>query len=443
MSAPARSDEVRGAHARALAARSLARVVAGESLRASFAAVSSGLADARDRALLSNLLHEGARWWLRYDAAIDRLVERPLREREPQVHALLVIGLIQLDVLRMPEYAAVAATVEATRALHRPKFAGLVNASLRRWLRERNAIVAHLDCDEVTRTAHPRWLIEALRRDYAADADAILVANNHAAPLWLRVNRRRVTRAALLEKFAAAGIVARPDAHLDAAIVLTQSTDVTRLPGYAEGEFSVQDGAAQWAAILLDAQRGERVLDACAAPGGKCAHILERADVRLTALDADPARLPRLKENLIRLGIAGDVRAGDAAEPAAWWGGKPFERILLDAPCSATGIIRRQPDIRLHRRAGDIPVLAATQARLLAALWPLLGVGGRLVYATCSLLAEENTRQIARFLDATRDARVLDLAPAGWRRCAAGGAQNLPGAHDLDGFYYAVLEKRD
>jgi len=426
---------------RALAARVLARVLAGESLRASFSAVSNQLSDARDRALLSNLVHEGARWWLRYDAAIDRLVERLLREREPQVHALLVVGLIQLDVLCMPEYAAVAATVEATRALHRPKFAGLVNALLRRWLREHESIVAQLDRDEVTRTAHPRWLIDALRRDYAAGIEAILAANNQIAPLWLRVNRRRTTRAALLEKFAGAGVAAEGDALSDDAIVLAESTDVTRLPGYADGQFSVQDGAAQCAAMLLDARDGERVLDACAAPGGKSAHILERANVKLIALDADPQRLPRLKENLMRLGLAAEVRHGDATEPGKWWDSKPFDRILLDAPCSATGIMRRQPDIRLHRRPGDIAALTATQARLLDALWPLLARGGRLVYATCSLLADENSRQIARFIAATPDARMLDLAPISWRRCSAGGAQNLPGEHGMDGFYYAVLEK--
>jgi 16S rRNA (cytosine967-C5)-methyltransferase len=203
----------------------------------------------------------------------------------------------------------------------------------------------------------------------------------------------------------------------------------------------VQDGAAQFAAALLDSVAGQRVLDACAAPGGKSAHILETADVRLTALDSDARRLPRITENLARLGLKADVRAGDAAEPAKWWDGKPYDRILLDAPCSATGIVRRQPDIKLHRRAGDIARLVAEQARILDALWPLLGPRGRLVYATCSLLGDENARQIARFLERHADARALDAAPPGWRRCDEGGAQNLPGEHGMDGFYYAVLEK--
>src|SRR5258708_4901037 len=255
------------------------------------------------------------------------MLERPLNERETQVHALLVLGLVQLDVLRLPEYAAVAATVEATRALHRPKFAGLVNALLRRWLRERDTIIAQLDRDEVTRTAHPRWLIDTLRHDWPRDVAAILEADNRIAPLWLRVNRRRTTRAALLERFAAAGVAAQVADALDDAIVLAESTDVTRLPGYAEGLFSVQDGAAQWAATLLGARDGERVLDACAAPGGKSAHILERADVKLVALDADPERLPRLNEHLARLGLVAEARAGDAAQPATRSDAAPFARL--------------------------------------------------------------------------------------------------------------------
>ena len=259
--------------------------------------------------------------------------------------------------------------------------------------------------------------------------------------MWLRVNRRRAQRGELLERFAAAAVEAQAIADLDQAIVLAHSADVTRLPGYAEGAFSVQDGAAQYAAGLLDLAAGQRVLDACAAPGGKSAHILESADVQLTALDSDQRRLPRIAENLARLGLAADIRAGDAVEPATWWDGKPYDRILIDAPCSATGIVRRQPDIKLHRRAGDIARLAAEQSRILDALWPLLGAGGRLVYATCSVLAQENARQIERFLARHAGARARDDAPPGWHRPAGGGAQNLPGERGMDGFFYASLEK--
>jgi len=424
---------------RALAVQALAGVVAGRSLRAASVEFSTRLADVRDRALLSALLHEGARWWLRFDMALDEMLERPLRERDADIRALLVLGLVQLEIMGMSDYAAVAATVEATRSLRKPAFAGLVNAVLRRWLRERETRRADLDRDAATRTAHPHWLIEKLQADWPEHAETILAANNAPAPLWLRVNRRRVARADFAAQLAAAGVVySVPDAAPD-ALILDASRDVTALPGYAQGFFSVQDGAAQRAAGLLGLHDGQRVLDACAAPGGKSAHILETADVELTALDADVRRLPRLRENLQRLGLGADVRVGDATEPDAWWDGRPFDRILVDAPCSATGIVRRQPDVKLHRRADDIPALAATQARLLDALWPLLGRGGRLVYATCSVLADENASQIVAFLMRHTDARAI--APTLPWQAAGAGVQNLPGESGMDGFFYAIVEK--
>ena len=426
---------------RALAAQALADIVAGQSLRAAFAAFSTKLPDARDRALLSSLLHEGARWWPRYDAALNGLLEQPLRQRDAAIHALLVLGLVQLEVLGLPEYAAVAATVDAARALRKPQLAGLVNAVLRRWLRERAARNAALDRDATTRSAHPQWLLDALAADWPREIDAILAAGNTAAPLWLRVNRRNTTCAELAARLRDAGIESTTPAHLPDALMLAQSRDVTALPGYADGAFSVQDGAAQFAATLLDLRDGQRVLDACAAPGGKSAHIRETADVDLLALDRDPARLPRLRENLSRLGLTAQVRVGDAGEPASWWDDRPFDRILLDAPCSATGIIRRQPDIKLHRRAADLDALGAIQSRLLDAMWPLLKPGGRLVYATCSVLAAENARQIAAFLQRQPQARALSPA-LGWHGSGA-GEQNLPGAGGMDGFFYAIVEKNN
>ncbi|HEY7872730.1 MAG TPA: 16S rRNA (cytosine(967)-C(5))-methyltransferase RsmB [Rudaea sp.] len=427
------------ANPRALAAQALAEIVAGKSLRATFAALSTKLPDTRDRALLSALLHTGARWWLHFDAALAAMLERPLHEREADVQALLVLGLVQIEILHLPEYAAVAATVEAVRALRRPAFAGLVNALLRRWLRERDRINAQLDADAVTRSAHPRWLLDTLAVDWPDMAQSIVAANNVEAPLWLRVNRRRGTREDLSGRLTAAGIVNEAPQALPDALLLAHSADVAHLPGYAEGLFSVQDGAAQFAAPLLDARDGMRVLDACAAPGGKSAHILEHADVELVALDSDPRRLPRLRENLARLGLRADIRAGDAADPKGWWDGRAFDRILLDAPCSASGIIRRQPDIKLHRRAADIDTLVSLQARLADALWPLLKPGGRLVYATCSVFAAENSRRIAAFLAAHADAGSLPV-PFEWH-AAGSGAQNLPGEGGMDGFFYAILEK--
>ena len=429
------------ASVRAVAAQSLQRIAGGHSLRAEFATASTKLPDARDRALLSALLHAGARWWLRYDAALDRLLDRPLRKREPKLHALLVLGLVQLNVLHLPEYAAVAATVDAVRAIGKPQFSGMANAILRRWLRERATLGAALDADAATRTAHPAWLLDAIAADWPDAIDAVVAANNAEAPLWLRINRRRVTRAALLQQFVAAGVEAQAPEALPDALLIAQSRDVTALPGYDAGLFSVQDGAAQFAADLLDLHDGQRVLDACAAPGGKAAQILERADVALLALDRDAQRLPRLRANLDRLGLRADVRAGDALLPDSWWSGQAFDRILLDAPCSATGIIRRQPDIKLHRRAADIAALARAQTRLLDAMWLMLAPGGRLVYATCSILDAENAAQVEGFVARHADARPLAIAPPGWRPTRAGGAQNLPGEAGMDGFFYAVLEK--
>ncbi|MFC5488895.1 16S rRNA (cytosine(967)-C(5))-methyltransferase RsmB [Dokdonella soli] len=430
-----------GAALRAEAARALARIAyEGVSLRHALADANPRIADSRDRALLAASLFAASRWWLRLDAALDALTEKPLPARAREVRALLVVGVAQLAVLGLADYAAVGSCVDAVRLLGHTPYAGLVNAVLRRFLRERAMLDARLDREPVTHHAHPRWLIDAIRRDWPQQAEAILEANNHEAPLTLRVNRRRCTRDDLLGKLRDAAVDASAHVELPEAIVLAASTDVTRLPGYADGLFSVQDGAAQRVVDLLDLAAGQRVLDACAAPGGKAAHILECAEVELFALDSDAARLPRVRENLARLGLAATVAVGDAAEPAAWWDGRPFQRILIDAPCSATGIIRRQPDIKLHRRGADIAPLAVTQQKLLRALWPLLAPGGRLVYATCSLLRAENEAVLAEFLAACDDARALP-PPERFGHAAGAGRQNLPGEGGMDGFYYAVLEK--
>ena len=427
---------------RALAAEVLADVaLRGMSLRERLQPAQAKLPDSRDRAFLTALCNEGARSWLRFDKTLDALLQQPLRKREPALHALLVLGLVQLEILQLPPHAAVAATVEATRALGRGGFAKLANAVLRRWQRERGSIGSRLDAEPQTRSAHPRWLIDAFAHDWPEHVDAILAANNQASPPMLRVNARRTTRQRMLAALAQTGIEAQPHAFLHDGITLAANTDVTRLPGFTEGHFSVQDGAAQCAADLMDLRDGLRVLDACAAPGGKACHMLERADVRLLALDADARRAGTIRANFERLGVRGDVQTGDAGDPSPWWDGQPFDRVLLDAPCSATGVIRRHPDIKLHRRAGDIAQLAREQSRLLAALWPLLARGGRLVYATCSVLREENERVVDAFLEAYADvgAEPCDL-PMG--HAAGTGRQILPGEGGLDGMYYAVLEKR-
>lgn len=426
---------------RALAAEALADIaLSGHSLRDVADRALPRLPDPRDRALLTALLNDGSRWWPRFDAALDLLLDKPIRRSEPAIHALLVSALVQLEVLELPGYAAVAATVEAARELRRPRLAGLVNAVLRRWQREREALSATLDATPATRHAHPSWLAEAIARDWPGEVNDVLAAANTEPPLMLRVNRRRTTRDAQAERLRDAGQEVTLHPWLADGLVLPHSTDVTRLPGFAEGLFAVQDGAAQVPADLLDLADGQRVLDACAAPGGKACHALERADLDLLAVEFEAKRVPRIRQNLERLGLGAAVIIGDAGDPSAWWDGQPFDRVMIDAPCSATGVIRRRPDVRLHRRATDIDALVAQQERILAACWKTLAPGGRLLYVTCSLLRRENEGVVSAFLARTPDASPIAFSlPAG--RPAKVGWQVLPGDGDLDGMYYALLER--
>lgn len=430
------------ADTRALAAKGLAEIaLRGASLREVMERTAPRLSDPRDRALLMALLSEGARWWLRFDAAIDGLLAKPIRHKDPAIHALLVLGLVQLEILELRDYAAVAATVEATRTLKRPALAGLVNAVLRRWQRERSSWITRVDARPTTRHAHPAWLADALQRDWPQHADSIMAADNREPPLMLRVNRQRSDRDTLLAALGAAGQEASLHPWLADALALPHSTDVTRLPGFEDGAFAVQDGAAQVAADLADLHDGLRVLDACAAPGGKACHLLERARIDLTALEMDSKRAERIRQNLMRLRLDAKLVVGDAGTPAAWWKHQPFDRILVDAPCSATGVLRRRPDVRLHRRESDIAAMGVQQRRILAALWPLLAPGGRLVYITCSVLRAENEAVVGELLAREAGASAVAFTlPAG--QAAAVGWQILPGDGDLDGMYYAVVQKQ-
>ncbi|HET7268799.1 MAG TPA: 16S rRNA (cytosine(967)-C(5))-methyltransferase RsmB [Oleiagrimonas sp.] len=434
--APAKTFNVR-----ALAAEALAEVtLQGASLREVLTGSAPRLADPRDRAMLSALLHEGARWWLRYDAALGLLMERSIRRRQPAIHALMVIGLVQIEVLKFPSYAAVGATVDAVRTLKRPRLAPMVNAVLRRWLRERDELIAELDADPITHHALPGWLVRAISEDWPNQAESVFAANNIEPPLTIRVNRRRSQRETLATAFANAGYGSEPHAWLPDALMLERSTDITRLPGFNDGLFAVQDGAAQASAELLEAANGQRILDACSAPGGKACHLLERADVQLTALEPSGQRSRRIHENLHRLGLAAEVVQGDATTPDAWWDGTPFDRILVDAPCSATGVIRRRADVRLHRRAGDIRAMVAKQKHILKALWPLLAPGGRLLYVTCSLLRAENEAVINHFLATHKSASAAKIKlPTG--HAAGPGWQILPGEDEIDGMFYAAIKK--
>ena len=376
-------------------------------------------------------------------ALLRQLLDKPLPTRARPVEAALLAALAQMDALDMPAHAVVDESVAAVRSLRLPNYAGLVNAVLRRWLREREAIATIIADDPEAAYGHPRWLLERLQTDWPEDWRSIVVANNDVAPMWLRVNARQLSADTYRQRLAAEGIEAGTHPQLPQALRLIQAAPVARLPGFDAGVVSVQDAAAQYAAELLAAKPGQRVLDACAAPGGKTAHLLERTlDIgELVALDREASRLERIAETLERLHLQATLRGGDAGEPSTWWDGQPFDRILLDAPCSATGILRRQPDVRLHRRAGDIAVLASQQARLLRALWPLLAPGGRLLYAVCSVLREESEAVLAAFMSAHADACVLPL-PIHDARPLRVGVQVLPGTDGMDGFAYALLAKR-
>lgn len=431
-----------GGEPRAAAGRAVAAVARrGRSLDDALGKAAVGLTGA-DRSLAAQLAYGTLRAWPRLDRWVDLLLARPLPERDVDVHDLLAVGLYQLEDTRVPDHAAVAATVEGVRLLGRHQYAGLVNACLRRWLRERDALKARTARVPEVVHAHPRWWLDALAADWPRDWESIVAAANQQGPMWVRVNRLHGTREAWQERLAAAGGAGTPWEPAPEALLLAAPMDVEALPGFSAGDVSVQDAAAQLAAGLLEPQPGMRVLDACAAPGGKAAHLLERCpQAELTALDVAPARLERVRENLTRLGLTAEVRAGDAADPAGWWDGRPYERILLDAPCTGSGVVRRHPDIKLLRRPEDVPAMAARQQALLEALWPLLAPGGKLLYATCSVFRAENSARVAAFLAAHPEARAVDLGEPGWGRRAGPGRQVLTGEAALDGFYYACLTR--
>lgn len=427
-----------GTAPRLAAARVLDAVLhRGRSLKAEFAKTLPALDDPRDRALVEAICFAALRERARYAAALDAWVAKPLARRDDPLKALLYVGFAQLDALQLPAHAALDATVEAARALGRTHQAGMVNALLRRAQRE------GLPAADPAQ-AWPAWLLAELRQDWPDDAEAILAASAAPAPLWLRVNRRLGTRDAYLERLRDAGIDATPHDTLPDALRLDTSRAVAELPGFADGAVSVQDGSAQAVADALALAPGARVLDACAAPGGKAAHLLERdPSLRITALDIDARRLRRTAETLARVApeAAVELKAADATYPPDWWDGMPFDAVLIDAPCSATGIVRRQPDILLHRRESDLDALVATQMALLDALWPVLAPGGTLVYATCALLARENAVQVDAFLSRTPDA-VAEPLDARFGRVTGAGRQRLPGEDGMDGFFYAKLRKR-
>ena len=388
----------------------------------------------RDAAFSQMLVYGVLRWRWRLEAVLAQLLQKPLKNKDQDIHICLLIGLFQLNDTRVPDHAAVNASVELARALQKNWAANMVNAVLRNFIRRKEALLAEVDTDWQAKYAHPLWLIKQLRDDWPDHWPAMLNTNNQQGPLTLRVNRQKISPDDFLVQ------LNLPAQTQGETITLEHATDVTQLPGYEEGWFAVQDAGAQLAAPLLDVQPGQRVLDACAAPGGKTAHILSlQPNINMLALDVSESRLVRVAENLQRLGHTATLMCGDAIH-REWWDGQYFDRILLDAPCSATGVIRRHPDIKSLRCADDIVELSRIQQQLLQNLWPMLAPGGLLLYVTCSIFKAENELQIEHFLATTADAREHIIA-ADWGEKRSHGRQIFPGEQNMDGFYYALLRK--
>jgi 16S rRNA (cytosine967-C5)-methyltransferase len=439
-----RAPVAAGAALRAEAARVLVAVLdEGRSLKAVLAGVLPGIADPRDRGLLEAIVFAALRFERRYAFALSRWLAKPLplaSAKDRVVARLLLVGLAQIDALGLPAHAAVAATVDAVKLLGREGLAGLFNAVLRKATRE----AWPASDSSAVRGSHPDWLLRRFAADWPERVDALLEANNAEAPLWLRANAPRVQREALAERFAAAGIASAPGLARD-SLRLAERANPTVLPGFDAGAFHVQDLAAQLAVEALAPRAGQRALDACAAPGGKTLGLLSAVGDtgEVQALDVDATRLQRVGDLVARMAPSAarfEARAADAADVTGWHDGRAFDAILLDAPCSATGIIRRQPDIKAHRREKDIATLVATQRRLLDALFPLLGPGGRLLYATCSVLRQENDAQVAAFLARTPAARLAAL-DARFGVDTGHGTQRFPGDDGGDGFFYALIER--
>ncbi|WP_369985764.1 16S rRNA (cytosine(967)-C(5))-methyltransferase RsmB [Thalassolituus sp.] len=432
-------------HAATLA---VAAVISGQSLNQVIPSLEDRIDDG-ERGFFRDLTLGSCRWYFRLNALAKMLLKNPFPDEDQDLHALLVVGLYQLTIQGKAPHAAVHATVDVCEDMGKGYAKPVINACLRRYGREYESLLPPLDDNPVTATSHPKWLVKMLKKAWPEQWQDVLAANNERAPLCLRVNQRQVDRDTYLARLTAEGIDARAGEFSDSAIYLYESCDVTALPGFIDGDVSVQDEAAQLAAQLIAPQAGEYVLDACAAPGGKSAHLLESGDIHLTAVDADEARLERVHENLARLDLSANVVCMDMCSDEVWWPefcgdeaeNTGFDAILLDVPCSATGVIRRHPDIRMLRRREDIAQLVAVQGEILDRAWQMLKPGGRLLYATCSVLPEENSEQIVRFVDRQADATLVTL-DKDWGIACNAGRQLFPTPQGHDGFYYALLHKQ-
>ena len=395
-----------------------------------------------DAALIQEIAYGTLRWSPQLETIASELLERPLKPKDHDVHVLLLVGLYQLMHMRVKPYAAVTETVAAAEGLGKPWCKGLINACLRAFLRDRDNLLNKLEHNPASVTNHPPWLLTHIQQAWPEHWRMIVDANNERPPMTLRVNLLRNSRETYQRALHDASLSATVVEHTDCGLRLDRPVPVTALPQFALGSVSVQDAGAQLAAPLLELKPGQRALDACAAPGGKLCHMLERyptADI--VALEKDPMRIALIEENLTRLHLNAAVIVGDAANPDSWWDGQQLDCILADVPCSATGTVRRHPDIKVRRPADNLRKLTAIQCSIIEGLWPLLRSGGKLLYVTCSILAAENEDQISAFLARHADAATVTLSlPVGVTRKL--GIQLLPGQQGMDGFYYACLQKK-
>lgn len=380
------------------------------------------------------------RYYHQLQAQLQPFIKKPLKAKDLDIQLIMLMAVYQLQHARVPDYAAVDAAVKQVRKSKKQWAAGMVNGVLRNFIRQNSSEVETTDKEAFY--AHPKWMIDRLQQDWPETWQSILQANNQQAPMTLRVNVQKTS----VDQFQAAlqkqAIESELLSNAPAALVLKEAQDVTQLPGYQEGWFSVQDAGAQMAAQLLQPQAGERILDACAAPGGKTAHLFElQPDIKVTALDISEQRLQRVQENCSRLGFEPEIKVADAIDVDSWWDGEYFDKILLDVPCSATGVIRRHPDIKHLRREDDIASLQSTQQKILQANWPLLKPGGVLLYATCSLFKAENEQQVRTFLQAVDNAEIVSTQVGTESNGDTPGVQLFPTAYSNDGFYYALLRK--
>ena len=424
---------------RLIAAQVLSRVLHdGQSLTAALDAALQAVESGKDRAFIQALCYGVCRTYHRLDFILSQLLDKPLKDQP--VKALALVGLYQLKYMRVKPHAAVSETVLAARK--KPWAKALINALLRSYLREQEGLEQKADNWQSSAISHPDWLIKQIEEDWPQQAPQIFQENNRQPPMALRVNLARISQDQYLQQLSGQGIEAIAVSFCKSAIILDKPVAVDMLPGFADGMISVQDTAAQLAAGLLDVQPGQRVLDVCAAPGGKAAHILEYQPQlkELVAVDIEASRMLRVSDTLQRLKLPAKLVVGDAAKPEDWWDGQLFERILLDAPCSALGVIRRHPDIKLLHRAEDIEPLQLLQQNILRAIWPLLVSGGIMLYATCSILKQENEQQIEAFLAEYPDAVELPI-DADWGFAGSHGRQIMTGEASMDGFYYARFRK--